>query len=310
MEKAKLQDQDKELKKLFESYIAVAKHKLGRTPTMEELQKMLSENEGQEQMSALDAPIPVASEQPPEKNVPKDLNKDDKPDMEHETDEIDPKILRMLVYYGMGTPGEDGQKKPDINKILFYEDPKEGRVYDCGSGSWQDNKPTVLDHLPSRPIQFNERDIVAAIVHGVIDDPDYASLEKAGMITDIPRQLWDKTKTFRQQMDQLEKSVEEPEDSSTIEDATDESQDLNDDSDSIDSDYIAGTEESGVEIEAPGEPGEDVLAAIIASAVADPSTGMDAVIRRIVREELETLMRYSSEEEAPEDLTSYETVLD
>lgn len=121
---------------------------------------------------------------------------------------LEPEITKVIVYYGVGK-----DKKEDPNAILFYEKP-DGSVVDVNGGRVLAERPSVLDHLKSRPINFEDRDIIASIVNGVMGDKDYETLEKAGLITDIPRRLWQRfqdLKKYQEDYDQLIKSESEEE---------------------------------------------------------------------------------------------------
>lgn len=179
-----IKEEKAQLKKLMESHMAVLEHKLGRPPTMEELMDFASEK-------------PEGSVEPLQKPHTEESEKE-----EEKTEGTYPSILDMLVYYGMNGDGEN--RKPDPNKILFYRTP-DNRWYDTKSQSWCD-MPSHADHLPSRNINFDEKDIVSAIAHGVMEDSDYESLDKAGMIGDLPKQLWSRVKKLNNLTEQLEKS--------------------------------------------------------------------------------------------------------
>lgn len=294
-------NEDKELKKLLDSYLAVAKHKLGRTPSLEELQSMLAEEKGSS------APDNAGYAQP--EQLPQGMEQMHK---ETETQPQDvakePKILRTLIYYGMESD-KDGQRKPNPNKILFYEDPQENKVYDCNDGKWLDSRPSVLDHLQSRPVEFNERDIVSAIAHGIVDDEDYESLDKAGMITDTPKQLWAKFKDLSEKMSTLKelKKSEDP-----LEDGFEpESEQLDEESaEPVDSDYTAGMEAEGLE-EGQGlsfasdeMPGDDVLSEMMEAAMSDYglSPQMENSIRALIRDEISNMSRHSYDDQDSEDI--------
>ena len=294
-------DDEKQLKKLLDSYTAVAAHKLGRPPTLEDLTKMISENQGQESIQTVATQTPMASRSPGERSIDKTsdtspkqatqpMDKAAEPEMEGEGEESSPKILHMKVYYGMGGEGEN--RKPDPSNVMFYES-QDGRCYDCNAQAWSDSRPLLVDHLPSRAIQFNEKDIVGAMMHGVMDDEDYEALDKAQMIGDTPRRLWELTKQLKGYNDQLAKSeaLEEEDTDSDV---------------PVDPDFLPGdaTEGSGVDAvgefyktagvdrgsqdEAGGqiEVGEDLIKQIMEAAVSAVSDEMGDKVRQIVREEL------------------------
>ena len=118
-----------------------------------------------------------------------------------EKSDEEPRILNMKVYHGM----KDG--KPDHGKVLFYEDP-DGCIFDCENQEWMSHKPEYINHLNSRPMQYSETDIIAAIANGVMDDNDYDSLEKAGMLSESPRKLWASMGKLKSLVDQYESAKE------------------------------------------------------------------------------------------------------
>jgi hypothetical protein len=281
---------DKELKRLFDAHILVLKDKLGRTPTMEEVQESLSKDDSTE------AATPIASESPEQGEPSQPVSSEGTDDLQKVDEEVEapePKILGTKVYYGM-TEG-----KPDPDKVLFYETP-DNSCYCTESKEWLTERPSVLDHLASRPMHYKEKDIVAAIAHGVMDDNDYDALEKAGMVTETPKQLWSLMKKLKSQTEELEKSQ-----ASYSEDSDDDESESDDFSESeVDTDYTheghgsqagedvlkyflntAGVDESKQEdlIEAVGE---DALSRIMEAASQIALSGLEDQIRRIVREEL------------------------
>lgn len=311
----KAKEDEKQLKKLLDSYTTVAAHKLGRPPTLDDLTKMLTENAGQEEMpGAKAAPTPVTSQpvaqrgmdqtsdttpkqpaqgtqasptaspqnpQPMDKAAPAGEGMDADPD-----GEPPPNIAKMTVYYGMG---EGEPRQPDPGNILFYKHP-DGRFYDTNAQDWSDVEPPMARHLPSRPIRFNEQDIVAAIAHGVMDDTDYEQLDKAQMIGHNPRLLWEKVKKLHGLYSDLQKSSE-------IEAEAE-----------VDTDLLPGEPSGGAGVNAVGqflstagvEPsdtaqeaggdlaGEDLVKQIVdaACAAVGESPELEEKIRRIVKEEL------------------------
>lgn len=186
-----------QLKKLMDSHMTILEHRLGRPAQMNELLDMLKEGEEVQQSAG----APQATQAAAPQTQP---TSGQQPNQEQAgLAEQAPKILSMKVFYGMGGEGE--AKKPDPNKILFYKT-HDNKWYDTHNQSWCPTAPTYADHLPSRDLNFNEKDLVAAIAHGVMDDQDYESLDKAGMITDLPRQLWTKVRHLRDLTEQMSKS--------------------------------------------------------------------------------------------------------
>lgn len=310
----KQKQEEKELKRLLDAHVLVLKNKLGRTPTMDEIQESLGKGEETEA-----AHIPVASEKPESGEPVQEVKS---PSVKHNTDaelvkneegeelspeEIDsePKILNTKVYYGMAD-AEDGSKRSDPHKVLYYELP-DNRCYCCETQEWLSERPSVLDHLPSRPIEYSERDIVNAIAHGVMDDSDYDALEKTGIMTETPRKLWGLVKKLKTQMEELEKSEESDEEVESNAEEDDPRTLPEDDSDSeieVDQDYehAGHAEASGDDmvkyfLDAAGVDGsekeelvevlgEDVMARIMETATKLALSGLEEQIREIVRDEL------------------------
>lgn len=180
-------DDSKQLKKLMDSHLAVLEHKLGRAPTMEELLSFLKGAES------------TTESQPESEELPQEAS-----------DEQEPKVLSYKVYTGMKSEGAD--KAPDPKKVLFYET-NDGRVYDTINHNWCPSRPSILDHLQSRPMMFDEQghDIMSAIVNGVLDDEDFNALNNAKMLNEHHQKVWDLNKKLQLQMSELEKSQENSE---------------------------------------------------------------------------------------------------
>jgi hypothetical protein len=303
---------EKELKRLLESYLAVAKHKLGRPATMEDLTKMLSpENQGQEDLGQHQTATPVtakpvgersldrATETQPAQGTVAPHTDQSEPLHKDEEDSL-PAIVRMKIYYGMAGDGE--HKKPDPSKILYYET-HDGRFYNTHTQDWEMSKPVMADHLPSRPIEQHEKDVVAAIAHGVMDEDSFNALDKAEMIGDTPRRLWQAMTKLKSLHQDLEKSTE-PEDI---------------DSDpSVDPDLTPGGASEGSggvdvvgsymdtagvarsqasEVQDGGEPGEDLIRQIMEAAVEAVSDDIEIRVLEIVRRELAKYGLSAPEEE-------------
>jgi hypothetical protein len=293
----KKQDSDKELKRLLDAHVLVAKNKLGRTPNLEDLQKMLEDSNGGEDKGG---PTPIAHEKPaagePKQEVKSPEGTGSQPEMKLEKDE-DPAIMSMKVYYGTGGDGEE--KKPDPNKVLFYET-KDGRSYDVENQNWLDKRPGFLDHLPCRPLNYDERDIVAAIAHGVMGDEDYMALDKAGMLDhfETPKRLWDLTKKLKSQLTDLEKSeaLVKADDDLSYDDVDDSSGIADGEPGALSGDLVELVRRMSMgsgSVEG-GEVGENVLQQIMQAAMAAASSGLEDQIRAIVHEELQAIL---SEEE-------------
>ena len=213
--------EDKELKKLFESYVKVLEHKLGRTPTAEEVAESMKQKPVETDPQTGKPVEPLAK--PEEDGQNKSISDESK---EGSDDSSLPKILKYMIYYGM-KPGFDGNsKEPDPNCVLYYGDDKD-RIFDIQSKQWLDKKPPIVDHLPSRPLDDRKGesgvslDVLNAILHGVMDESDYAALDKSGIIDSTCKSLWDKVSILKRHMEAfnnikeaektLEKSTEAPE---------------------------------------------------------------------------------------------------
>jgi hypothetical protein len=204
----------------------------------------------------------------------------------------EPKVLHLKVFYGMGeAQDKDGksEKKPDPNKVLFYQG-QDGSTYDVAQRTWVD-PPSILDHLPSRPVQFDEKghDIIRAIAHGVIDDEDYATLDKSGLINDTGKNVYGLYKKALDLTDQID-SLEKSEEVEAVE---------GDDAPPSDEESVAAVTKQGVDVPAEfmsvagisgleqvreqlGEEGENLFIQIIQAAMAD----VDAKTRLLVEEEV------------------------
>ena len=307
---SKTTDESKELKRLLDAHIEVAKARLGRAPSLDDIHQMLTVTHSASANQTPVASKPTESGEPKqqvkspqgattelEEGLQKDSTQD--PSVLAESELKDPAILGMKVYYGLGSSPDGSEKKPDPNKVLFYES-HDGRAYDCNANSWCDQRPPVLDHLASRPIQFNERDIVAAIAHGVMEDGDFDALDKAQMISETPRKLWGLKKKLMGQVQELEKSQAANTEEFGTQDVGTESNDSDFDM-TPEGDFstpynssaginlfnkIKELSGAGLQSEEAEVAGEDVLSQIIQAATSEALTGMEDLIRAIVRDEM------------------------
>jgi hypothetical protein len=240
-----------------------------------------------------------------------------------------PKILDMKVYFGLSN--KDGEKKPDPTKILYYES-SDGSCYDCENQQWLAKRPSVCDHLYCREIEASEQDLIAAIAHGVMDDEDYNALDKNGIISEMPKKLWEnikKLKSLNEQLSNNSENLHKAEDENKLQSkensfsedslSDDVSNDVYDDvSNDVYDDYDESDEHSEkdtldfiddyvdnnfTETSEERFPGEDVVSQIISKAMAEA----DDRIREIVREEFfkllsEVEMDEEDKEEIKEDL--------
>ena len=227
-----------------------------------------------------------------------------------------PDIVKTLIYYGLG----EG-KKPDPHKILYYERP-DGSCIDVQGKTTLATRPPVLDHLPSRPITVEDRDVVAAIAHGAMSDKDFSALDENGMIGDVARQIWEKTQklsSLRDDMakaDALAKSEEEDEEAEAFggEETPEEEAAEAEETEGDEEAHEEGEAEEGMsdDLAAVKEDlGSDVFQEIMDLAMARAlnalsggeggGEGLEAKIRSIVRQEIEAILGDEGAEEPAEE---------
>jgi hypothetical protein len=204
----------------------------------------------------------------------------------------------MKVYYGMS--GENEARKPDPSNILYYQSP-DNRWYDTTNQCWTEAAPLHAEHLPSRPIEFHDQDIMAAIAHGVMDYEDFETLDKAEMITHTPRKLWQSFQKLKMLHQDLAKSeaaeaVEGEEDMGAAPDVDPDLMPGKAPSEGAGADLpreymkTAGvTPKETSEADSADMPGEDLIKQIMDAAVAALSEANDEHIRTMIREELQAL---------------------
>lgn len=182
-----------------------------------------------------------------------------------------PKCLKYLAYFGK-----------DSEKPMYYEDPEGMCFFDTHEGQWSSEKPKHIDGLNSREIQ-NE-DMFDMVLHGVMDDEDYSSLEKAGMVDERAGKLYHKISSLKSHAAELQKSVdvafgdEEEPDSFLDEERTEELPDL----------FDVSTEDSG-------EAGQDLIAQIMEQAM---SPAQNPKLQEFIQAEIQKYMQ-SSAPQAP-----------
>jgi len=281
MEQDKKQENSgNDIKKLLNAHMLVLKDKLGRAPTADEIAEALKGDQN------------TSSGQPIGNAIP-----------EITDDTTEPKILKLKVYYGQGVKKTDkgDLKVPDPNKILFYEG-HDGKVFDCSSQNWTDSKPSVLDHLPVRPLLHDSKntDIIQAILHGILDDEDFDELDKSGTINENTKKIYQLQKKAINIQQQLEKSQQiELED-----DDNDDEEVFDEDSSSIENLTTSGKIQTGINVvksymdtagvqyglnvarEEFGEQGADLFAQILQAALLD----VDEKTRMMVREEMDSVL--------------------
>lgn len=114
---------------------------------------------------------------------------------EEEFDPSEPRILNFKIYYGKNSQNP-----------VYYHDPITSGYFDTQARNWVNERPPLCDHLNERDIGTS--DVFDAILHGVMDDEDYSSLEKMELIDDRSKQLWKKLSSLAEQTNAMMKSVE------------------------------------------------------------------------------------------------------
>lgn len=231
-----------------------------------------------------------------------------------------PEITDVKVYYGYSGEGEG--RKPDPYAILYYEKP-DGSVIDVANGTTLPSKPSVLQHLNQRPVSVEERDVVAAIIHGVMNDADFDMLEKAGLLADTPKALWSKVKMMKSYADELEglsKSEDEELDEED-EDQEMEQEEFAEESEGDDVEQQAASNLQQMMDAARGQTGDkasistlseqsglpsDLISQIMAAARAEASNSVRSIVQEVLAEELPKMIEYllddSSDQEQDEDV--------
>lgn len=314
----------KELKTLLDSYTAVAHHKLGRLPTIEELTKMIDEHESQPSTTVVasrdlaltpkpspapvidkmigDSPAARAKEEPTQevKGYPRTEPELMKGADEQPADSSEPAILRYVVYYGRS--GD----KPDASHILFYKDPTLNRWYDCEKKQWSSDQASWMDHLPSRPITASNTDLISAIASGVMTPGEFGALSAHGILTPDARRLGGMVGLSEEKMEKSQSEEDSEEDTELdVEPATEQIAETTDDSCCDDHDEVTGDDQlkaildgiglnssSSIATEDQGSDesevtGDDVFSEIIALAVAEAQGAMSQQITSLIRSEIQ-----------------------
>lgn len=110
-------------------------------------------------------------------------------------DPSEPRILSFKIFHG---------RNPQTP--VYYYDPSTSGYFDTHARNWANDRPPLCEHLTERDIGTS--DVFDAILHGVMDDQDYAALEKMNIIDDRSKQLWKKLSTLATQTNMMMKSVE------------------------------------------------------------------------------------------------------
>lgn len=289
-------EESKELKKLLEAHVSVLTHQLKRAPTMEDMVQFLSEQRV-----------------PTEQSEAGEVQKTEQPIQEVAGE---PKILSYKLYYGM--KNNQGKREPDPNSVLFYER-ADGQCYDTSKHEWCQERPQIVDHLQSRELMFDEggHDIMSAIVHGIMDDEDYAALLDADLLNDHHKKVWELNKQLQSQMAALQKSKESSEDESeeqpeptnatesqpTEKVAASQSENGEDNFEPEAASLDVAGQEGGTS-EDGDVAGENVFEQIVAAAMAEALDGalgdLENKIRTIVRDEISAIFGSSEPEQAEE----------
>ena len=274
------EDEKKNLKKLLDAHMAVLEHRLGRTPTIEDLLDNLQETKDAVEVS---------------QEGQKDPSQGESLDVEDGSDpNTEPKILHYKVYYGMN--GDGDSRKPDPNTILYFESP-EGKCYDIKNHDWSPGRPDVLNHLPSRPLMFDERgqDIMAALLHGVLDDEDYEALNQNSMLNEHHQKVWELNKQLNSQIEsavELEKSEEDDEIESVNEnlDFVPPGDDLEEPGVNVSAEFnrVAGVVDGQdwALIDDPEELGENLVEQIVMAAMSNIDEKLQTLIAQEVHRQL------------------------
>lgn len=308
-------DNSKEIKRQLDSYVSVLTHKLGRTPTLEEIQYALSDGAvASDTQKSTDPSIAVEAEKSEQNSQPLEQSNENKGQDEESMDLSegeDPVVAGMKIYHGMSLV--DGVKKPDPYKILFYEDPKGGIFYNCKTKEWTDSKPEVLDHLHTRDMTGEDQDIIYAIMHGVMSDSDYYKLSNAGLVSETSKTLWDKLKMLKEQIEQynnMQKSEYYNQDDDEL--SKDEVKHSNNDTSIVDGlkGVMDGNQEgSDGQIEHDiGDQQEQIPDSVIRQIVDHAQKAsllsIEKSVREIVRDELEKLFSTTEDESRTQSMES------
>lgn len=192
-------------------------------------------------------------------------------------DESDiPKCLKMKAHYGK-----------DPKAPVYYEDPETFSFFNPQKGAWTMDKPELLDQLNSREIEHE--DIFDMILHGIMDDNDYQQLHKAGLVDPKCEQLYAKIAGMRDQYKTLEKSMEASVEEDTRPEAFLEAMEPASKLDQYGV-FSMDIEESTEQV---FEPGEDLLAQIMQSAM-NPSS--DPKLLKLIRSQIAIALNRSEEE--------------
>jgi hypothetical protein len=297
--------QEKEVKKLFEAYISVATHKLGRTPSIDEVTKMLGDEDAAANMTDQSPTSQVEHMNVEKSDEPSLVNKQMEPAKMSEMQDVgnpnEPKILKILIAYG--NEEKDGKTKPNPHKILYFVDKDGNKCFNCEKQEWESPIPSIVGHLPTRPVSFNDSDMVSVIMNGIMDNDDYEKLDKAGMITENPARLWSLVNNLKKNVDELEKEelAKSEDDIEMAGDFEEENPDNEEWRDLDIDDWQSSGESPFAEMmgnadlsEVNGDiendlVDEDVFREIYETAMSKALNNVESIVRKIVREELEKI---------------------
>ena len=219
-----------------------------------------------------------------------------------------PKLLRYKIYFGMKEDKDvDGNpvKVPNPRSPLFYGDEDNNRYFNVESKEWLPEKPPILQHLNVRDMDDGEenRDVLDAIINGVMDDEDFDSLSKVeGMLDNRSKSLYGLIQRLHKEYDaynELSKSNDIEEDQINQDSIPVDGQVVENKGNNVAEQIIQtatgnlnGLMESRPVFD-PKEAGENLIPQMISAAFGH---GVERRIRDLIREELEKLV---AEEEAP-----------
>lgn len=118
----------------------------------------------------------------------------------------EPKIVKVKVWHG-------------ASGVPLYYGLHDGSCYDCSGRSFVD-VPEILKELVQRPA--TPQDVPHMIFHDILDDEDVAGLKSAGIIDPSVEQIYQRMKSLRQQVSELQQKLDqlEAEDDDWVEDTT------------------------------------------------------------------------------------------
>jgi hypothetical protein len=199
-----------------------------------------------------------------------------------EVQDNSPSILKYKVITGK------------TNKPLYFCDGN--KWFDCDAEQWADKAPAVAAELNERPI--TTADLYYAIMHGLVDDAAYQQLNEKKLVPQESQKLYEKLQKLHQTVEDLKMSQEQLEKAMPDEEY---------EADELDDGMRMAIQESFSEDDMDfshfptEEVGTDVVAEIMRLAMEEGlAPELEAAIRRIVREELQTMQQPQQPIPAPE----------